>query len=64
MAGRIAVVNSYRIKESQQDRRYSAVESEDPSDWDDSYISFIKAAHHLNALREKAYAEESSDDPE
>ena len=61
---RMGVVNSYRIKESQQDRRYSAVQSEDPSDWDDSYISFIKAAHHLNVLREKAYAKEPLDDPE
>ena len=62
MENRAAVVNSYRIRESNQNSRYSVVESDNPNNWDDSYISFIRAAQHLNVLREKAYAGEVADD--
>ena len=62
MENRAVVVNSYRIRESNQNNRYSVVESDNPNNWDDSYISFIKAAQHLNVLREKAYAGEVADD--
>ena len=62
MENRAAVVNSYRIRESNQNNRYSVVESDNPNNWDDSYISFIRAAQHLNVLREKAYAGEVADD--
>lgn len=53
--GREDVVNSYRIKQYDKDRRYSIIESEDPSDWDEAYISFIQAAQRLDEARESAY---------
>lgn len=61
---REGVVNSYRIKELQPNSRYSMVVSENPSDWDEAYISFIKAAQRLEKLREKAYSEEAEYDKE
>ena len=61
---RECVVNSYRIKEMQPNSRYSMVVSENPSDWDDAYVSFVKAAQRLEKLREKAYSEEVECDEE
>ncbi len=55
---RESIVKSYRITHSKCNRRYSVLESENPADWDDSYLSFIRAAHKLDELREKAFAEE------
>lgn len=55
IAKRSSVVNSYRIKREEKNSHYSVIASSDSSDWDESYISFIRASQLLDELREDAY---------
>ena len=57
--GRERAVNAYRIKKYKANSRYSVVETTDPSDWDEAYISFIRAAQQLDEAREAAYKNEN-----
>lgn len=58
LEGREEVVNAYRIKQSEKNKRYSVVESAEHSGFDDAYISFIHAAQELDEIRKKAYENE------
>lgn len=55
--GRSKAVNSYRIGPDSEDSRFSVVKSEDSFDWDEAYLSFVKAAAKLRELREEVYGQ-------
>lgn len=58
IAGRADVVNSYRIRPESNESHYSVVKSENPSDWDDAYYSFVNVANKMSELHERAFQDE------